>query len=252
MSCSRRLQNELNGASSWSESRWSLWGPYSRVTDWASWGTAAGTLVLAGATFAAIRSSNRSARIAERSLLAGLRPLLVVARRDDPAQEIQFADGRVLESEPARPLFRHDDGVIYLAIPLRNAGTGVAHLEGYRLDPESADRVQSDPFGPARHRRGEPPPDPTTFAPQQRDLYIPPDDTGFWQAALRDPTDELYRASVDAQRTRGRVIVDILYGDLEDSQPAITRFVLLPGRDSTWRCDATHHWRHLPGHSSRS
>ena len=71
MSCSRRLQNESNGAFSWYESGWSLWRSYSCMTDWASWGTAAGTLVLAGATFAAIRSSNRSARIAERSLLAG-------------------------------------------------------------------------------------------------------------------------------------------------------------------------------------
>jgi hypothetical protein len=252
MSCSLRLQNESNDASSWYESDWSLWGPYSCMTDWASWGTAAGTLVLAGATFAAIRSSNRSARIAERSLLAGLRPLLVVARRDDPALEIQFADGRVLKGEPARPLFLHDDDVIYFAIPLRNAGTGVAHLQGYRLDPEPADRVLADPLGPARHRRGEPPPDPTTFAPQQRDLYIPPGDTGFWQAALRDPTDELYGVSLDAHHTRGRVTVDILYGDLEDSQPAVTRFVLLPGRDGAWRCDATHHWRHPPDHSSRS
>jgi hypothetical protein len=54
------------------------------MTDWAGWGTSVGTLVLAGATFASIRSANRSARIAERSLLAGQRPLLVAARRDDP------------------------------------------------------------------------------------------------------------------------------------------------------------------------
>jgi hypothetical protein len=80
------------------------------MTDWAGWGTAIGTLVLAGATFAAIRSSNRaarsaerSARIAERTLLAGLRPLLVVARPDDPAQRIQFADGRVIETGSDRP-----------------------------------------------------------------------------------------------------------------------------------------------------
>jgi hypothetical protein len=44
--------------------------------------------VLAGSIFAAIRSSNRSARIAERSFLAGLQPLLGVAGRDDPAEEV--------------------------------------------------------------------------------------------------------------------------------------------------------------------
>ena len=52
-----------------------------------------------------IRSSNRSARIAERALLAGQRPLLVVARREDPAQEIQFADGRVMECLSTQALF---------------------------------------------------------------------------------------------------------------------------------------------------
>ena len=36
-------------------------------TDWASWGTAIGTLVLAVATFASVRSGNRAGRNAERS-----------------------------------------------------------------------------------------------------------------------------------------------------------------------------------------
>ena len=52
-------------------------------TDWASiasLATAAGTLVLAVATFAAVRSANRAARAAEQSLLVGLRPLLVPSR----------------------------------------------------------------------------------------------------------------------------------------------------------------------------
>jgi len=46
--------------------------------DWttvASLATAAGTLVLAVATFAAVRSANQAARTAEHSLLANLRPL---------------------------------------------------------------------------------------------------------------------------------------------------------------------------------
>src|ERR1700729_2740024 len=198
------------------------------MTDWAGWGTSIGTLVLAGATFASIRSSNRSARIAERSLLAGQRPVLVAARREDPAQEIQFADGRVLDNPSTQALFLHDDDVIYLAISLRNAGAGIAHLQGYRLDPEPADRVQTDPLGPARHRRGAQAPDPATFAQQQRDLYIAAGDTGFWQAALRDPTSSTYTATQRAHQTRGRLTVDLLYGDLEDGQPTITRFVLLP------------------------
>ena len=94
------------------------------MTDWAAWGTSVGTLVLAGATFAAIRSSNRSARIAERSLLAGLQPMLVVAHRDDPVEEVQFADGRVFKAGHGSVLFHHEGNVIYMAVPLRNAGAG--------------------------------------------------------------------------------------------------------------------------------
>jgi hypothetical protein len=218
------------------------------MTDWAGWGTSIGTLVLAGATFASIRSSNRSARIAERSLLAGQRPVLVAARREDPAQEIQFADGRVLDNPSTQALFLHDDDVIYLAISLRNAGAGIAHLQGYRLDPEPADRVQTDPLGPARHRRGAQAPDPATFAQQQRDLYIAAGDTGFWQAALRDPTSSTYTATQRAHQTRGRLTVDLLYGDLEDGQPTITRFVLLPAPPDAWRSDTTHHWRTATDH----
>ena len=222
------------------------------MVDWAGWGTSIGTLVLAGATFAAIRSSNqaarsaeRSARLAERSLLATLRPLLIVAQREDPGHEIQFADGRVLDMKPGEALFRPEGEVIYLALPLRNVGTGIAHLRGYRLEPEMQDRVRADPLGPARHRRGDPAPDPATFADQQRDLYVPPGDTGFWQAALRDPVDPVFKDTEQAHRSRGRLMVDVLYGDLEDGQPTVTRFVLLPGPDETWRCDTTHHWRNL-------
>src|SRR5258707_13777318 len=82
------------------------------MTDWAAWGTSVGTLVLAGATFAAVRSSNRSARIAERALLAGLRPALTTPRRNDQQVEVQFADGRVFDTGWGDALVRAEDGVI--------------------------------------------------------------------------------------------------------------------------------------------
>lgn len=48
--------------------------------------TAGGTLVLAVATFASTRSANRASRVAERSLLANLRPVLVNAQIGDPSE----------------------------------------------------------------------------------------------------------------------------------------------------------------------
>jgi hypothetical protein len=215
------------------------------MADWAAWGTSVGTLVLAGATFAAVRSSNRSARIAERSLLAGLRPALTTPRRDDPGVEVQFADGRRFETGWDHAVVQPENGVVYLAFQLRNGGAGVAHLVAYRLEPEPANLVARDPRGLARHRRGDPAPDPTRFTEQQRDLYIAAGELGHWQAALRDPSTELHAAMSDAISSHGRITIDLLYGDIEDGQSAITRFVLLPDEQQKWRYDVTHHWRHV-------
>ena len=67
--------------------------------------TAGGTLVLAAATFAAVRAAVRSARATERALLASIRPVLVPSRMEDPAEKIGFADGKWK--------FTHKDGKPY-------------------------------------------------------------------------------------------------------------------------------------------
>ena len=93
---------------------------------------------------------------------------------DDPAEEVQFADGRIFKAGHGNVLFHHETGVIYMAMPLRNAGAGIAYLHGYRLEADPAGSVQANPLDPARHRRGEVAPDPSRFAVQQRDVYIAP------------------------------------------------------------------------------
>jgi hypothetical protein len=156
---------------------------------------------------------------------------------------VQFADGRVLEARAGRALVLDDGSVIYLAIPLRNFGTGFAVLRGYQTEAQTAEQVAADPRGPARHQRGDLAPDPSAFARQQRDLYVPPGSLGFWQAALRDPSSERFQRTEQAIRTSGRITVDLLYSDHEGGQPTVTRFVLLPGEEQPyWRCDTTRHW----------
>jgi hypothetical protein len=232
--------------STFPESRQLAWAieDTSRMSAWvtlADIGTAAGTLVLAITTFVAVRASVRSTRIAERALLAGQRPVLAPAGPDDPAESVQFADGRVFPTGNGLALVRQEAEVIYLAIPLRNVGAGVAMLRGYRLEGELGSNVAHDPRGAARHLRGDPAPQSQAFSPQQRDLLISTSRIGFWQAAVRDPAIPLYKEIAQAIETRGRVMVDVLYGDHEGGQPAITRFVLLPEGDA-WRCDAVRHW----------
>ena len=214
------------------------------MTDWttlADIGTAAGTLILAGATFVAVRASARSTRIAERALLAGQRPVLAPAGPDDPAESVQFADGRVFPVGNGQALVQRDADVIYLAVPLCNVGAGLAMLRGYRLQGETARQVAQDPRGVAQHLRGDPAPEPAEFSPQQRDLLISTSRAGFWQAALRDPGSGLHEEIAQAMETGGRVTVDVLYGDHEGGQPSVTRFVLLP-EAAAWRFDATRHW----------
>ena len=101
-------------------------GDTRHTCDMAPWvaladiGTAAGTLVLAASTFVAVRASVRSTRIAERALLAGQRPVLAPTGPDDPAESVQFTDGRVFPVNNGQALVQDEAGIIYLAIPLHN------------------------------------------------------------------------------------------------------------------------------------
>ena len=76
----------------------------------ASLATAGGTLVLAVATFAAVRSANRAARAAEQSLLVGLRPLLVPSRLQDETQKVMFGDGKWLQIPGGRATLHPVEG----------------------------------------------------------------------------------------------------------------------------------------------
>ena len=98
------------------------------MTDWttiASLATAGGTLVLALATFASVRSANRSARLAEYSMQIGIRPLLMPSRLEDVAQKIMWGDEHWALLEGAGATVELVDGNVYLAMSLRNSGSGI-------------------------------------------------------------------------------------------------------------------------------
>ncbi|HET7567562.1 MAG TPA: hypothetical protein VFJ91_06195 [Gaiellaceae bacterium] len=202
------------------------------MADWATisaLATAGGTLALAGVTLASVRSANRAARVAEQSLLAAQRPLLVTARVDDPPQKVGFQDDVWFQVAGAEAVVRATDGVIYLAFPVRNVGTGIALLHGWRLYPE---------FQVGRDAR------PTAvgdFTALTRDLYVAAGDAGFWQGSFRDPQREDTRAARAAIEARRRLNVDLLYGDLEGGQRVISRFTLTP-REDNWYVSVGRHW----------
>ena len=205
------------------------------AADWvtiSALATAAGTLVLALATFASVRSANRAARVAERSLLEGLRPLLLGSKLDDAPQKIGFVDDKWFLAEGGRGIAEVGDSVVYLAIPLRNVGSGIAVLHGwtfYATEELSVDGVRD-------HR------DPSEFIRLTRDLYIPVNDVGFWQGAFRDPASPEYAEARDAVERRIVLIIDLLYGDYEGGQRTITRFALRPLGEDGWTVTTARHW----------
>jgi hypothetical protein len=97
--------------------------------DWATiatLATAVGTMVLAAATFASVRSANRAARTAERALLAQIRPVLVPSRFEDPMEKVGFMDDVWLKVPGGRAAAEATNDAVYLAIALRNVGSGIA------------------------------------------------------------------------------------------------------------------------------
>jgi hypothetical protein len=199
--------------------------------DWASvasLATAGGTLVLAVATFASVRSANRTARAAEQSLQAGLRPLLLASRLQDDTQKVMFVDGKWVQVPGGRASVLAEEKVIYLAMSLRNVGRGIAVVHSWHFYPD---------WGP-----GVPDPDLEEFHRQSRDLYVPPGDIGFWQAAFRDEADPQYDDACKAVTSKSQLTVDILYGDADGGQRIITRFGLQPRQDDSWLVSVNRHW----------
>jgi hypothetical protein len=208
----------------------------------ASLATAAGTLVLAIATFASVRSANRAARTAERSLLEGLRPVIVASRLQDPPEKVSFVDRHFVRVEGGHGVVEITDEVIYLAIGLRNVGRGMGVLHGW-----IASGINDDGQSPVDCN-------PEDYRILTRDLYIPSSDFGFWQGAIRDAADPLFDELKQAVADRTRITVDLMYGDHEGGQRTVTRFSLLPVEPDdgklSWLATASRH-RRLDGADPR-
>ncbi|HEY1826895.1 MAG TPA: hypothetical protein VGF87_02690 [Acidimicrobiales bacterium] len=202
------------------------------MTDWtsiASFATAGGTLVLAVATFSAVRSSNRSARIAEESLLTAMRPLLVPSLADDPVHKALWHDRHTAHIGGGRAVFEEENGVIYLAMGVRNLGSGIALLHGWHPMPNEA-------FADQPHVEAD------EFRRLTIDLYIPAGGNGYWEAAVRDADDPLRPAFLTALTERTPFTIDLLYGDQQGGQRTISRFTVLPAGDDGWYIQTGRHW----------
>lgn len=190
--------------------------------------------MLAVATFASVRSGNRSARIseraartAERSLLVGQRPLLVNSRLQDPVQKIQYREGIWLTVDGGTATLEVTGDVVYLAVSVRNVGTGLAVLHGWHVGVG----LQTE--------RSHPPLE--DFTPQQLDIYVAPGDDGLWLSALRDPAAGIFHAVADAVKAGEPLVINLLYGDFEGGQRVVTQFSLRRAGER-WLAQAVRHF----------
>lgn len=201
------------------------------MADWvviSSLATGGGTLALAATTYLSVKSANRAARVAELSLLAGLRPLLVASNESDELQRVNFYDVHGIAVPGGRGAVEIVDGNVFIVISVRNVGSGIAVLHGGVVYAEfQGASAEMPPVG--------------SFQLLSRDIYVPPDAVGFWQIAYRND-DEQRRALVDAIE-KGYLTIDVLYGDFEGGQRAITRFGLPREDDGAWYMTTVRHWQ---------
>ncbi len=154
--------------------------------------------------------------------------MLAPSRLEDPVQKLMFVEGHWVSAAGGRAAVEHVDGTVYLAISLRNVGSGIGVCQGWVVRP----------FGSSRTMPTHAPLE--EFRLQTRDLYVPAGDIGMWQGALRNPDDPV-RAAAEAIDTRQPITVELLYTDQVGRQRTITRFGLIPAADS-WLASVTRHW----------
>ena len=201
------------------------------MTDWAtvaaSGATAVGTLVLAGATFAAVRSSERKRSCPPRQYP----PVVVTSRPDDPTQRIGFQDEHWIEVAGGRGAAEVGDEAIYLVMSLRNVGSGFAVLDRWRLVPDLAQtEVSLD--------------DLDDFQRLTRDIYVPAGDVGFWQGSLREPGDPMFEQAKAVISERRPFLVDLSRSRWRSAhgQP----LPLSPNWEHLWLIAVARHWNRPP------
>ena len=187
--------------------------------DWASAAgiaTAAGTALLAVATFLSTRTANRAARSAERARLESLQPVLTPSPWEAPVQKVNFIDGHLMHVSGGRAAIEVTDKVVYMIISVRNVGRGLAVLHGWALPPDRmSDRTPL-----------------SGFHLLQRDIFIAPDYDGFVQIASREPGSEEFAALVSGARS-DVFWIDLLYSDIESTQRLVTRFAASTAPEGT-------------------
>jgi hypothetical protein len=141
-----------------------------------------------------------------------------------------FVEGHWVSAAGGRAAVEHIDGVVYLAMSIRNVGSGIGVCQGWVARPGFASLRNMPTHASADE-----------FRVQTRDMYVPAGDIGMWQGALRHPDDALRAAVAQAIDSGDGLLLELLYSDQVGGQRTITRFGLSPMKDS-WLANVSRHW----------
>ena len=194
--------------------------------------------MLAVATFCSVRSANRSARVAELSLLAGSAAGADPLAGGRPARAGAFRRRQTLDVPGHGGGGRGRRRRVYLAIALRNGGSGLAVIHGWQA-AAAASRPRSASTADRASASLEefPPPAARSVHPRRRHRLLA-------GGAARSARSRVRPRCATRSRGGERVRIDLLYGDHEGGQRTIVRSVRRRGPTTTARgagatCSAT-------------
>ena len=201
----------------------------------ASLATAGGTLVLADRdvlrdAFGEPLHAHRGTRTRPQSAAAA-HP----AHEWEPAERITFRD-EIVELRAGYAAVEQRSNGLYFAAQLRNVGAGIGVLTSWKVKGETNMDISLSEYVE--------PPDPTHFVLQQRSLYVPAGDVGYWQGAIRDGDTD--RGDADAIRrtieVRGVLTLFLRYADQDGGHDTITRYSIMPDDNGDWLIGIGRHW----------
>ncbi len=104
--------------------------------------------------------------------------------------------------------------------------------------------VEVGPDGPLSTEEFHAVPDYSAFVAQQRSLYVPAGDVGYWQGAIREGDTDRGDAEAlrQAIRTGGRIMLRLRYGDQDGGHDTITAYTISPDENGDWLIGIARHW----------
>ena len=158
--------------------------------------------------------------------------MLIPAHEWDAAERVTFYD-EIVQLRGGFATVEERGGNLYFAAQLRNVGAGIGVLTSWLVEADNG-----------RRSLNQLAPDTSNFVAQQRSLYVPAGDVGYWQGAIREGDTD--RGDADALRhaieAGERLTLYLRYADQDGGHDTITRYTLMPDENGDWLFGIARHW----------